>query len=729
VSRKWVWPLFTLIGPLTALAAIWGPLVAQYHVPDQQVDERRVEEARQPILREVRALLAERTGGLPVPADPGHAVDKARRLIETGRLQLGSFGEQKIELPFAPENLQRGSATWQFHVAALAVPRLFLDAYRDSGEREYLEHARTSILAWARFEEAQWLPDSFLWNDHSLAVRIKVLARFWQLYREHPDLLTVSQAREVLAFVSRSLRLTAKPGLYNPRTNHGLFQNLALWLGDQAFPGLPAAQRGAEVAYERFERHLPYYLGPDGVVLEHSAGYHAVGLSLVGRSFWYMDLAGQPIRESWWQRYGDGIAFYRVLLRPDGTLPRIGDTHPRDAGSLTVARRAVEAGVERVLLEPATPKSQASLYPVAGYAVDWRAAAVPGGGQRLGQTVLAWSNFPMAGHKHADELSLHFWAGGVDWWTGVGYWPYGHPDRARAEGWTEGNAPHFVGEPAGSERSAELLGQSLQGDVRILDLRRRNGGYAVRRQFLSLPDGTRIVLDTARDQRARPTEEIWRTAPTVEVTELGDGAFELREPGSGEELHAWFGGAGSVQRAHGNSAEGIRGMLIENYQPVATTSLVLQRPSGGEPSYVVWRRSAGEGQPHLSRWSGPQSWQLRVPGDDGHWDVTRDGRELSVRQIEGTSMQAVIEPVPPVSAAREEVVAAFRAAQAQFAGVRSLVQYRIKTTWVAGALLIAHALGLVALPFILGGLARASTVILLGWAGYVVWLRLYYFAS
>ncbi len=176
MSRKWLWVALTLIGPVAAIGVIWLPLFGQYHVDSPDISPAVLAAANEPIAPEVRSLLEERSGGLPVAAPEGRAVSKADRLIASGELQLGAFPKQSIELPFAPENLHRGSVTWRFHVAALVVPRLFLDAYRESGNRRYLEHARASILAWARFEQDQWLPQGLLWNDHALAIRIRVLA-------------------------------------------------------------------------------------------------------------------------------------------------------------------------------------------------------------------------------------------------------------------------------------------------------------------------------------------------------------------------------------------------------------------------------------------------------------------------------------------------------------------------------------------------------------------------
>jgi hypothetical protein len=729
VTRRGRWLILTLVGPLLAFVAIWWPLLAHYWVPEGNVDEVAVEAARQPIDPRVRDHLEPDPGeGVPIGAVKGQSVSKADLLLTSGRVQLGSFNEQSVTLPFDPGDLERGNVTWRLHMAALVVPRLFMDAYRESGQVRYLEQARAALLGFARFEEDQWLPRGLLWNDHAIAARVRVIARFWQLAREHPDLLDSREAREVLGFAARALRLTAKPGFYNPRTNHGIFQDLALWLGHQAFPGLSAAERGAEVAYARFRDHLPYYVSDEGVTLEHSAGYHRVGVALVGRAFWFMDLAGQKIRDEWWARYRGALCFYDLLERPGGTLPRFGDTHPE--GDVEIARKTSDGTVRLSSYRPRTPcEDRLALYPVAGYAVDWRGLEGNGPAGRGAQTVLTWSDFPMEAHKHADELGLHFWADDVDWWTSVGYWPYGTQGREAAVGWGGSNAPHYAGESADSKRNTTVAGKNVEGDgVRFLDLERAGPEFQARRQVVSLPGGTWAVIDSTHHRGDRATREVWRTAPDVTVDQIEEGKFVLQGPRSGQRLIAWFEGAGTVKKVQGGNEDGVVGMLVDDHRPVAATSLVLRRPSGGQPTVVSWRRAGTYGgNPEIANWTGPERWELTLPGASGSWSLQREGHTVVVESPAGAMDQLRLREGSEVAGERREIVRAYETMKAEYGGFRPLVPYRVKTTWVAGALFLLHLLGLPVLAYLLGSVRPASFMVLGGWGAYVLWLHLYYF--
>lgn len=720
-----LWLALSLMGPLVALVAIWYGPIAHYWAGPSRVTGETLERARAPLPQGVGPLLAARDFDVPARAREGLAAAKVRRLQATGELQLAGFAPVRVDLPFEPANLDRGTPGWRLQVVSLVVPRLLLDAYRETGDRRYLVLARDAVLAWARYEADRWLPRGMLWNDHAVAARIFVLADFWQAYRQHPELMTRAQARRVLAFAGRGIALTARPAHYNPRTNHGILQDLALWHAHLAFPGLPTATAAARVARERFGEHLPYYLGPDGVILEHSAGYHEVGVKLVGRAFRYMDLAGQAIPEDWWRRYERAIRFLRLLRRPDGTLPRLGDTKVAGETGLRVARRS-GGGVRLVPLAEPSPAEAAGLYPVAGYWVGWRGAGEGG----PSQTVLTWSHFAGHGHKHADELSLLFWADAVDWWTAAGYWPYGVPGREAATAWGGANAPHLAAEPPAWERSARLLGHA-QGRLRFLDLRRRvpSQGYRVRRQLIGLAGGTWAVLDSASGGNGHATEEVWRTGQGIEVASGESGGFRLTHSSTPATLAVWHAGFDQARWVNGGQGPGMQGFLAGDRHPIATNSLILKRPSDGAPSLLAWRLGRGGDPPRILGWQGPERWRLRLPGNDGSVEVTREGRALRFREAGGQPREVAIVSGPDaeVKEQRADMARQLASMQAGYGQFRSLLPYRERMTVATGGLLAGHLVAFfVAVAW--WGRARAfGLMALAGWLVFSGWLTLYYF--
>ena len=119
MTRALTWPILTLAGPIAALAIIWGPLFFHYHVQPIHMDKDILSATMQPVPIEIRSYLHQGPGGIPVSAPEGQAAKKAKRLMATGGLQLGSFQMQEIVLPFDPVNLEQGSISWRLQIAGL----------------------------------------------------------------------------------------------------------------------------------------------------------------------------------------------------------------------------------------------------------------------------------------------------------------------------------------------------------------------------------------------------------------------------------------------------------------------------------------------------------------------------------------------------------------------------------------------------------------------------------
>ena len=170
-------------------------------------------------------------------------------------------------------DLLHGGPSFQLTLASLSLENLLLEEFEHSGDRRYYEVARDRILAFANWEEQQRKPVAFLWNDHAIAARISVIVRLWQHLRGDAD-ATVSQKEALIALVMRSGELLAKPKLFTVRTNHGVMVDIALLQIAAAFPLLPKTRYWRDIAIERLELQLGFYVSDEGIVLEHSAGYH-----------------------------------------------------------------------------------------------------------------------------------------------------------------------------------------------------------------------------------------------------------------------------------------------------------------------------------------------------------------------------------------------------------------------------------------------------------------------
>lgn len=285
--------IFYLV-PVLIFASIWIPVIYHYYVPGVRITEEMIDNARHTPsdseLDEIQYFSQSIKN-----RDIKKLIVAAERTLQ-GNISIPGYPSIRLRMPFDPDDIDKGSKGWQLAIASFKIPKLLLSAYEASGRDDFLMTARDIILAWGLYERKAWLPKGFLWNDHAIAARISVLAKFWKHYRNHPD-YEVEVAKAIFQLVARSARLLAKPSHFTFSSNHGIMQNLALWQICLAFPVILDVEFYNQLALERMRDQMIFYINDEGVVLEHSAQYQRLGLNLIALAFRYLTLLNMPIPE------------------------------------------------------------------------------------------------------------------------------------------------------------------------------------------------------------------------------------------------------------------------------------------------------------------------------------------------------------------------------------------------------------------------------------------------
>ena len=289
--------LLRWLPPLLLLAAIWWPEGTHYRI-DRAPFQGPLPTAQPALLLQELAEfdLAEAEHG-PLSREA------AMQAIASGVIEVPALGSGRLPLRGYPADLQSGPPTYQLFMAGLSLERVLLAAWRETGERRWLETALARTLQLAAHEATRRHDQGFLWNDHAVASRPAVLIALWAALQNESD-LRERHGAELLSFVLHTGRMLAKPSQFTVRTNHGVMQNIALLQLSAGFAGLPEAAQWRELADQRLRLQLGYYVSPEGVVLEHSAGYHALGTQLIGMAQRLRVLNGLPADErsstAWW---------------------------------------------------------------------------------------------------------------------------------------------------------------------------------------------------------------------------------------------------------------------------------------------------------------------------------------------------------------------------------------------------------------------------------------------
>jgi hypothetical protein len=622
--RRWLFLMRALLPMLVALS-IWWPAFDHFRI-DRRAPVAAVvaQLSREPSVGKLAeiAKIKFTVSLAPVPDQRARVAG----MILDDRLEAPFFLSAVMPLRGWPADLSQGSSTFQLAMASFAVEDLLFDEFESSGDQRFYARARDRVLAFADWESQQRKPYGFLWNDHAIAARIAVLTRLWLTLRHDPA-ATSAQRASLLALVDRSGELLAKSSQFTVRTNHGVMQNLALLQITAAFPDLPKAAQWRNLALERLELQLAFYVSDEGVVLEHSSEYHVFGQELIAYAIQLARLNGQEPLPRLLTAYAGAKEFTRQLARPDGSLPLIGNT----AG-----------GWHTTAVSQAPHAVGSHLYPLSGYAIWWTGDPVES------QTLVAWAKHDRHGHKHADEPSLHFWSRGMDWITATGYWPYDDPDYEQANGWAGSNAPHGKGEAAKSPRTVRLLGTAATGAVRLIDIENvRQSGLTVRRQVIQLAPEQLLVVDSVSGASA-PVETIWTLDPRLNLQALGDQRFRSTPSDEGQALQidlAHDAGNVATTTLYRGSRTPFAGWVVAG-PLLAASALLVERAPGNSmtATLLTVANQAGLGVLQMAQGAQAENWSIEVQSPTLPLHVQRQGDRVVVKTNSGEATLSLVSP-------------------------------------------------------------------------------------
>ena len=640
LSKQLLIRISCYILPIVIIFTVWLPLIAQYHTRDIIIQDELIDTSRRFPTDLIFDELTKFNLTLQLrPLRDKQCVSLAEKIL-LGKVELPGGPPVPIGLPFDDYDLDKkvsGRPGWRFFFATFSIPDILLRAYELTGRDEFLVTARDIILSWGAYERSAWLPKGLLWNDHAISARILVLAKFWKLYRGHKE-YKPDAAKAVFQLVARYAQLLSKPSHFTFSTNHGIIQNLSLWHICVAFPNLPSIEVYKKLVFERMSDQMAFYINDEGIVLEHSAEYQRVALEFIGMAFRYLTLMNLTIPDEWRVKYKKAKDFYAELRRPNGSLPMFGDTNMiRDQLGPPVTD--IDTGGRSDILEYKKdwiPKRSRSLYPVAGYSVWWDGLDKWLNENELKQTVVAWSHFPGHAHKHADEMSVLLWAGGENWWTNVGYWPYGTKGRGKAVSWAGSNAPHLAHESTHSERNTKLLSYGSSDYLNVIDLQRRGPNeYGARRQVIYLKPNLWVVIDYTEGSEDSLTTTTWTTSPGIRIRQGNfKGSYILESEKDSANL------AKFVLTSEDVNIELFRG----SFEPFAgwvqgnpATSIVIKQSAKDSWSAAVWSIQDDTsptlqftGPPSMASWEGSENWKIVLPLASGRINIWRQDNRVFV---------------------------------------------------------------------------------------------------
>ncbi|MBA4175614.1 MAG: hypothetical protein C0505_03505 [Leptothrix sp. (in: Bacteria)] len=716
-----------LVPPLLVAALIWLPLWLHGRATTASLDSSRLAALRSTAsdmrLREIEALVRDLRSSIP-DSDLSNRVAQ----IRSGHLTLPNGERRAITLPFVATDLVDGTGSGQLNMAMLLVPDTLLREAERTGDDALLDLALRYVVEFAKFERT--LPGHFgmVRNDHAIAGRLGVVTHLWRLYRSRPN-FDPEVARVLLEHVARCARFLMAASHYTASTNHGVMQNLALLQIAASFPQLPESTEARRTADERLRAQMAFFIHPEGAVLEHGPGYHRFGISLVGMAIRLMawnDL--RPI-DGLEERYARGVTLLDRLTRPDGSLPRIGDTY----GGIGVRPHLPPAS--NSFVDKALELADAThLYPGAGYSITARTVQADDTVVETHAT-LYWSRFPGQGHEAAAEGSFALWAAGRNWLGNVGYWGYDSASRTDALSWRGSSAPHLQDENFRGSDDMRLTAVAGTPLGHLIEVGRTVPTGGVQRQLVQFAPLGWMLLDHTETRADLRVARLWTIEPGLSVSRQDDGSYIATDTISGWRMVIQF--VSDIQP----DVEVLRGSLapfggwaMNGPKPIEAPALAATQAKASR-----WLATFVTLMPPTTTATVPRP-ELQVESSD-RWSVHAkdlNGSRINVIRHQdrlqfvgaGGPVAAAIEPASPgVMADRETVRRAFKAHLSAYPRFRTLEPYRSKVT---KALLVPAAITGVA-GGVLAGRRRLrwrGLMVTLGvWGAIAAWLQLVYFAT
>jgi hypothetical protein len=243
--------------------------------------------------------------------------------------------------------------------------------------------------------------------------------------------------REVISAVLRHGRRLEHERFYRANHNHGITQAYALIVAGCLFPWLPEASNWVNLGRLRLERQMFENVSDEGMHREHSPYYHFYVFNQFLYAYQFGAAYGIEFSQQFVDRLKKMLRCAAYILKPNGTLPAIGDTcmtspillRPEDVMELfSEASRmylySYTAGVEGI-----RPEANSLLLKEAGVAVlrsGW-------GSERPFQdevfATIRTCTFNTS-HIHRDQLSFELYAYGGDLIVDSGG-PYAYGDPLR----------------------------------------------------------------------------------------------------------------------------------------------------------------------------------------------------------------------------------------------------------------------------------------------------------
>lgn len=213
--------------------------------------------------------------------------------------------------------------SFSFTLHTLVLCEHLVNGYEAFNNKKYLDKSIDILRNWKKFN----YPDSkskLAWHDHATALRLIVICKVFESCRIHyPQHALLKDIKELVRF---HCNLLSDSNFYMPKHNHGLDQDIALYIASVIFKEMKDSSKWRELSIRRFWLQINELFADDGSYLEHSPHYSYL---LCDRLLKFLEFIKNNDNKSYKKLEKiilKQLDFLIHITQPDGLIPSIGDS-------------------------------------------------------------------------------------------------------------------------------------------------------------------------------------------------------------------------------------------------------------------------------------------------------------------------------------------------------------------------------------------------------------------
>ncbi|QCX33221.1 hypothetical protein FDN13_05620 [Caloramator sp. E03] len=411
--------------------------------------------------------------------------------------------------------------SWQFRLHTLIMIQHLTNVYESSKNITSIIKAKNILLDWMEHN----YPNSkseMAWHDHSTALRVIAICKFFESWKECD--WDNNTAVKIAQLIEAHCIKLSDPNFYKEKHNHGLDQDIALYVASTVFSNLEKAPQWRQLALERFYNQLNQIFGFDGSYLEHSPGYSYLVCQRLFNFLNFMKSNGDCISEKLENIIASQLQFITFMLQPDGIITPIGDTQ-RTLLKIKKFKNPPKKALDNFdyILNKGIigefPSTTDMIYPVGGYLSARNRWDLDSDTVHL----IFLSSFHSNVHKHHDDLSITLFAHNQPILIDSGKYNYNYNDPERQ--YVESNRAHntVVVDDMNTDISKNNIGKSGITDYYMseelcigIGTHCLYHGVVHQRTVIFLKPYNIIILDELSGYKTHKFEQIFNFYPNID---------------------------------------------------------------------------------------------------------------------------------------------------------------------------------------------------------------------